>query len=74
MKAVDNSTDKLLAVDRPEIIDGYFHVYSRRWQHRLYVTRSMPEYITLHDQVLDERLRLFRQHRAIVAEGSHEHF
>jgi len=36
---------KLLVVDRPETIDGYFQVYSRRWQHRLYVTRSMAEYI-----------------------------
>jgi Cof subfamily protein (haloacid dehalogenase superfamily) len=36
---------KLLVVDRPERIQELLELYQRRWQDRLYVTRSMREYL-----------------------------
>jgi len=38
---------KLLGVDKPERIDGLYEQYRQRWHGRLYVTRSMPEYVEL---------------------------
>jgi Cof subfamily protein (haloacid dehalogenase superfamily) len=36
---------KLLGADAPERIDELLERYRRRWHGRLYVTRSMPEYV-----------------------------
>lgn len=38
---------KLLGVDEPQRIDQLFEQYQERWRDRLYVTRSMPEYVEL---------------------------
>lgn len=38
---------KLLGIDEPKRIDQVFEQYQKRWDGRLYVTRSMPEYVEL---------------------------
>jgi Cof subfamily protein (haloacid dehalogenase superfamily) len=40
---------KLLVVDHPETIKGLHLTFHHRWKDRLYVTRSMPEYLEFLD-------------------------
>lgn len=49
---------KLLGADKPERIDQLFEQYLERWDNRLYVTRSMPEYVELLSPLVSKGIAL----------------